>query len=60
MGATVTLLGCAIAATAPVVGTGDGERIHAQQGAGGFVVLVGWALLGWGIHRFGREYGGER
>ena len=59
VGAVVTLLGSAVAAMAPVVGTADGQRIHAQQEAGGFVVLVGWALLAWGIHRLGREYGRE-
>jgi hypothetical protein len=59
VGAIVTLLGCAVAAMAPVVGTGVTERIQAQQAAGGVGVLVGWALLAWGIHRLGRESRGE-
>jgi hypothetical protein len=54
-GALVTATGLAVAATAPIVGIGATERIRTQQGAGGVVVLAGWALLAWGIHRFGRE-----
>jgi len=51
----VTATGLAVAATAPIVGVGATERIRTQQGVGGAVVLAGWALLAWGIHRFGRE-----
>jgi hypothetical protein len=58
-GAVVTLLGAAIAATSPVVGTTATYRIQAQQTVGGLAVIAGWALLAWGIHRLGRESGGE-
>ena len=54
-GALVTASGLAVAATAPVVGTAPLDHIQPQQEAGGAVVLAGWALLAWGIHRFGRE-----
>jgi hypothetical protein len=53
-GALLTLVGLGVAATSPVVGTADAGRIHTQQSAGGVLVLAGWALLGWGVHRFGR------
>jgi hypothetical protein len=55
LGALLTVLGLAIAATSPIVGAEGSERTAAQQLAGGIVVLAGWALLAWGIHRFGRE-----
>lgn len=54
-GALATVAGIALAATAPVVGTAPGDRVETQQTVGGVVVLAGWALLAWGIHRFGRE-----
>ena len=54
-GALATVAGITIAATAPVVGTAPGDRVQTQQTAGGVVVLAGWALLAWGIHRLGRE-----
>jgi hypothetical protein len=54
-GALVTAVGLAIAASAPVVGTAPEHAVQTRQRAGGIVVLVGWALLGWGIHRFGRS-----
>jgi hypothetical protein len=54
IGAIVTAVGLAIAATAPVVGTAPATRVQPQQETGGVVVLLGWALLAWGIHRFGR------
>lgn len=54
-GALVTASGLAVAATAPVVGRAAPERVEAQQSAGGLLVLAGWALLGLGIHRFGRQ-----
>ncbi len=56
-GAAVTVLGIAIAGTAPIVGTEGAARSHAQQIAGGIVLLVGWAILGWSIHAFGRAKG---
>jgi hypothetical protein len=59
IGAIATLVGSGISATAPVLGTGPAERIHSQQTAGGVGVIVGWALLAWGIHRLGRESGGS-
>jgi hypothetical protein len=54
-GAFVTATGLAVAATAPIVGVGATDRIRNQQDAGGVTVLAGWALLAWGIHRFGRD-----
>jgi len=54
-GALATALGLAVAATAPVVGTASAGRVGAQQTVGGVVVLAGWGLLAWGIHRFGRS-----
>lgn len=55
VGAVLTLLGSAVAAMAPVVGTVGPERVRVQQTAGGVVLILGWALLAWGIHRLGRE-----
>ena len=52
-GAFATALGIAIAGAAPVVGTDGSSRTHTQQIVGG-VVVIGWALLAWGIHSFGR------
>ncbi len=54
-GALVTVLGLAVAATAPIVGVGPADRVQLQQGAGGLLVLAGWVLLAMGIHRFGRD-----
>jgi hypothetical protein len=54
-GALVTVVGVAVAGTAPVLGLGGDDRARTQQTAGGVAVLLGWALLGWGMHRFGRE-----
>jgi hypothetical protein len=54
-GALVTASGLAVAATAPIVGTGPADRVETQQGAGGLLVVAGWGLLALGIHRFGRE-----
>jgi hypothetical protein len=55
VGALVTVLGLAIAATAPIVGVGRADRVQVQQGTGGLLVLAGWVLLALGIHKFGRE-----
>ncbi len=57
VGAALTVVGLAVAGTAPVLGTGADDRARTQQTAGGVTVLLGWAALGWGIHRFGREKG---
>ncbi|HEY3818690.1 MAG TPA: hypothetical protein VGL81_16070 [Polyangiaceae bacterium] len=54
LGALATALGIAIAGSAPVLGTDGSTRTHTQQMVGGVVVLLGWALLAWGIHGFGR------
>jgi hypothetical protein len=54
LGAALTALGIAIAATAPVLGTAGAERTRTQEFLGGIVLVVGWAFLAWGIHRFGR------
>ena len=53
-GALTTAIGILIAATAPVLGTAGAERTRPQELAGGLVSLLGWALLAWGIHRYGR------
>ena len=55
LGSAFTAVGLAVAGTAPVFGAASLERVQAQQTVGGVVLLVGWALLGLGIHRFGRE-----
>ena len=47
-------MGLAIASTSPILGAEGSERTQPQQVAGGLVVLAGWALLVWGLHRFGR------
>jgi hypothetical protein len=54
-GALTTALGLAIAATAPIFATAPIDRIQHQQTAGGLVVLLGWLILAWGIHSFGRS-----
>jgi len=54
IGALVTVSGLAIAGTAPIAGVTEANLSAAQQMAGGVVALVGWAALGWGVHRFGR------
>jgi hypothetical protein len=54
LGATLTALGIAIAATAPVLNTPGAERTRTQEFLGGIVLVTGWALLAWGIHQFGR------
>lgn len=54
-GALATALGIAITATAPVLGTAGAERTRPQELVGGLIVLAGWAMLAWGIHRFGRS-----
>ena len=59
-GALATTLGILVAATAPVLGTPGSERTRPQELAGGVLGLVGWAMLAWGIHRFGRGEPGER
>ena len=54
VGALLTAVGIAVAATAPISGTAPAGGIHGQQTAGGLVLLAGWGILAWGIHRFGR------
>ncbi len=54
-GAGLTALGIAVAGTAPILGTEGSSRTHAQQLAGGVVLLAGWVVLALGIHRFGRD-----
>jgi len=58
-GAGMTALGIAIAGTAPVLGTEGSSRTLTQQVVGGVVVLLGWIVLGWSIHRFGRGQASE-
>jgi hypothetical protein len=55
LGAVLTVVGLAIAGTAPVVGIGSDESLRTRQSAGGVLVVIGWLLLGWAIHRLGRE-----
>jgi hypothetical protein len=55
LGSAFTAVGLAVAGTAPVIGTALPDRVQAQQSVGGVVLLLGWALLAFGIHRFGRE-----
>jgi hypothetical protein len=40
-----------VAGTVPVKGA---VELGAQH-LGGTLVLVGWGILGWGLHRFGRS-----
>jgi hypothetical protein len=54
VGAALTVLGLAIAGTAPIPGTSGAEGAREQQIVGGVVVLLGWVSLAFGIHRFGR------
>jgi hypothetical protein len=54
-GALTTALGLAVAATAPIFGTAPIDRIERQQTAGGLVIVLGWVILAWGIHRYGRS-----
>ncbi|HLK38364.1 MAG TPA: hypothetical protein VKU41_16490 [Polyangiaceae bacterium] len=57
LGAALTVLGIALAATTPVEGSGGGGGAAdgiGRQTLGGVVILVGWALLAWGIHALGR------
>jgi len=54
-GALTTALGLCVAATAPIFATAPLGRIQRQQTAGGVLLLLGWAILAWGIHRYGRE-----
>jgi hypothetical protein len=53
-GAIVTALGIGVAATAPVLNTAGSARTRTQEAVGGGFLVLGWALLAWGIHRFGR------
>lgn len=55
VGAIFTIAGLAVSATAPIAGTEGAERMQTQQSAGGLAVIVGWIVLAWGIHKFGRE-----
>jgi hypothetical protein len=55
LGAVATVAGLAVAGTAPVVGTAAADSVQIQQGLGGAIVLAGWVVLAWGIHRLGRS-----
>jgi hypothetical protein len=55
IGALFTTFGLAVASTTPIVGTGSDAMIQTQPLAGGVLVIVGWILLAWGIHRLGRQ-----
>jgi hypothetical protein len=54
-GAMLCVLGLAVAGTAPIAGTPGSARTEATQTLGGVLLLVGWAVLAWGIHRLGRS-----
>jgi hypothetical protein len=56
-GALLTVVGLGIAAISPIAGRAGSDRTGAQQLCGGLIVVVGWVVLAWGIHRFGRESG---
>jgi uncharacterized membrane protein YidH (DUF202 family) len=53
-GALLVVFGLAVAATSAIAGAPDSENADGQQLVGGVIVLAGWAVLVWGIHRFGR------
>jgi hypothetical protein len=53
-GAVLTALGLAVAMTSPHGGDPGLAHAKAQQVIGGVVLLLGWATLAWGIHRYGR------
>ena len=53
-GAALTALGLAIAMTVPTVGAAGHDQAGQRQLIGGIAVLLGWATLAWGIHRYGR------
>ena len=55
IGALFTTIGLAVASTTPIVGSGSDAMIHGQPLAGGVLVVFGWVLLAWGIHRMGRQ-----
>ena len=55
IGAVLTAVGLAIAGTSQGGPAADSSRGSAEQLVGGLIVLAGWALLAWGIHRLGRE-----
>jgi hypothetical protein len=54
LGATLTILGIALAATSPVESTAFATGAGSRSTVGGVVTLLGWALLAWGIHALGR------
>ncbi|MGA7121893.1 MAG: hypothetical protein WBY94_17425 [Polyangiaceae bacterium] len=54
IGAVCTVVGLAVAATAQGGAAGNSDGARSQQQCGGLIVLAGWSLLGWSIHRFGR------
>lgn len=58
LGAIFTVTGLIAAATAPVAGTVGAERMQTQQSLGGAAALLGWLVLGWGVHKLGRERSG--
>jgi hypothetical protein len=57
VGAALTVLGIAVAGTAPIAGTATAGWVKYQPPVGGVMVVVGWVVLAWGIHRFGRHPG---
>jgi hypothetical protein len=55
VGAAATVIGIFVAGATPIARTPGAEWTPLVQAVGGVVLLVGWLLLAWGIHRFGRE-----
>jgi hypothetical protein len=57
VGAGLTVLGIAVAGTAPIASPAPAGWVAYQPQVGGVMVVVGWVALAWGIHRFGRHPG---
>ncbi len=53
-GTGFTVIGLALAMMAPLALGKSAGFARGEQLAGGFLILVGWLSLAWGVHRFGR------
>jgi hypothetical protein len=54
-GAALTVVGLVAAATAPPHNPPPSGAGLSQTAVGGAIVLIGWMVLAWGIHRLGRD-----